>query len=183
MKFSLRFSMTRKLIESIYNCWWYHDFNELRWLLSIKQNSVKFIIITNSIFFFHSFYAFALFCFYSICIMIFFDQFAFVINEFQNNFFIQIVNRVRAHQFQMFRNFFEFIISLVANSTRLISKRFLIDIIDIVNQSLQKRFRDKFRKNVDRVIQTVVLAAFKIKKMSDRRSNYHESCLNRRIID
>ena len=103
--------------------------------------------------------------------MIFFDQFAFAVNEFQNNLSIQIVNRARAHQFQVFQNFFELITSLVANSTRLISKRFLTDIIDTVNQFVQKRFRDKFRKNVNKVTQTVVSSALRVKKVFDKRSN------------
>ena len=36
---------------------------------------------------------------------------------------------------------------------------------------MQKKFRDKFRKNVDKIIQIVVFVVFKIKKMFNRRSN------------
>ena len=103
--------------------------------------------------------------------MISFDCFAFVSNEHRNRFSIYVVNRVRAHQFQMFQNFFEFIIQFVADFTRLISKRFFIDITNIVNQFVQKKSRDKFRKNVNKIIQTVVFFAFTVKKVFDRRSN------------
>ena len=109
-----------------------------------SQQTIHFLFFISRFLFLHSFYL--------LFVMTFFDQFAFSTNDRQNNHVVKIVDHVRKQQFAMWMNFYEIIILFFhfANSTRTTFKRFLNDVINIVNNVSFKK-RDKkieYRKNV-----------------------------------